>query len=88
MRQILGGVRALLFLLEDTMQGIKSPAGKWSVSLCSCSRDTAHFHYGNVVLHISLDDLRELGHAMQCIADRVEHAETDDHPQPKKGLVQ
>jgi len=33
------------------MYAIKSPQGRWSVSLCNCSRDTAHFHYGNVVLH-------------------------------------
>jgi hypothetical protein len=69
------------------VSAIKSRAGRWSVSLCDCSEDTAHFHYGNVILHISRGDLRELGHAMQCIADGVEHAETDDHPQPKKGLV-
>ena len=41
------------------MYGIKSPEGRWSVSLCNCSQDAAHFHYGNVVLHISRDDLRE-----------------------------
>ena len=70
------------------MYGIKSREGKWSVSLCNCSDDTAHFHYGNVVLHISLDDLRDLGLAMQRVADGVEHADTDDHPQLKKGLVQ
>ena len=70
------------------MYGIKSREGRWSVSLCNCSEETAHFHYGNVVLHISRDDLRALGRAMQCVADSVEHAETDDHPQLKKGLVQ
>ena len=62
------------------MHGIKSREGRWSVSLCNCSQDTAHFHYGNVVLHISLDDLRELGLAMQSIADGVEPIETDDRP--------
>ena len=46
------------------MSAIKSRAGRWSVSLCDCSEDTAHFHYGNVVLDISRGDLRELGHAM------------------------
>ncbi len=70
------------------MYGIKSREGRWSVSLCNCSEDTAHFHYGNVVLHISRDDLRELGRAMQCVADGVGNAKTDDHPQLKKGLVQ
>jgi hypothetical protein len=70
------------------MHGIKSREGRWSVSLCSCSQDTVHFHYGNVVLHILLDDLRELGLAMQSIADSVERAEAHDHPELKKGLVQ
>ena len=51
------------------MYGIKSRGGRWSVSLCNCSQDTAHFHYGNVVLHISRDDLRELGLAMQSVAE-------------------
>lgn len=70
------------------MYGIKSPAGRWSVSLCNCSEDTAHFHYGNVVLHISRDDLRDLGMAMQSIAEDAEHADTDNHLGLKKGLVQ
>lgn len=70
------------------MYGIKSPAGRWSVSLCNCSEDTAHFHYGNVVLHISRDDLRDLGMAMQSIAEGAEHAVTDNRLELKKGLVQ
>jgi hypothetical protein len=70
------------------MYGIKSPEGRWSVSLCSCSQDTAHFHYGNVVLHISRDDLRDLGLAMQSVAESAEHTETDSHLDLKKGLVQ
>jgi hypothetical protein len=70
------------------MHGIKSPQGRWSIGLCNCSRDTAHFHYGNVVLHISRDDLRELGIAMQSVAEGAERAERDHHPELKKGLVQ
>jgi hypothetical protein len=46
------------------MQGIKSREGVGG-SLCSCSRDTAHFNYGNAILHISLADLFDLGIAMQ-----------------------
>jgi hypothetical protein len=69
------------------MFGIKSREGRWSVSLCSCSQDIAHFHYGNVVLHIALEDLRDLGLAMQNVADGIEPTETDD-PTLKKGLVQ
>ena len=67
------------------MYRIKSPAGRWSVSLCNCSQDTAHFHYGNVVIHISHEDLRHLGIAMQSVAERVE---TRHQFELKKGLVQ
>lgn len=70
------------------MHGIKSREGRWSVSLCNCSEDTVHFHYGNVVLHILIDDLRDLGLAMQSIADGVERTETEDRLELKKGLVQ
>ena len=70
------------------MHEIKSPEGRWSVSLCSCSEDTAHFHYGNVVLHIALDDLRDLGVAMQSVADGIEGPATKDFTSFKKGLVQ
>ena len=70
------------------MYAIKSPQGRWSVSLCNCSRDTAHFHYGNVVLHISLDDLRELGIAMQSVADNAAHPEQEASSASKKGWVQ
>jgi hypothetical protein len=70
------------------MQGIKSSGGRWSVSLCNLSEDTAHFLYGNVVLHISRDDLRDLGIAMQSIAEGIERAVTENHPELKKGLVQ
>ena len=70
------------------MYGIKSPQGRWSVSLCNCSKDTAHFHYGNVVLHISLDDLRQLGIAMQSVADNVKHQEQENSIMSKKGWVQ
>ena len=70
------------------MYAIKSLQGRWSVSLCNCSRDTAHFHYGNVVLHISLDDLRELGMAMQSVADNAAQPEKEDSSPSKKGWVQ
>jgi hypothetical protein len=70
------------------MHRIKSPEGRWSVSLCNCSEDTAHFHYGNVILHISREDLRDLGIAMQTVAEGAERALTDNHPDLKKGLVQ
>jgi hypothetical protein len=40
------------------------------------------------VLHISRDDLRELGLAMQTVADGVERGAIEPHTSPKKGLVQ
>jgi len=70
------------------MYGIKSSQGRWSVALCNCSQDTAHFHYGNVVLHISRDDLRELGLAMQSVADEAEQIDARDAEAAKKGVVQ
>ncbi len=70
------------------MYGIKSSEGRWSVSLCNCSEDTAHFHYGNVVLHISRDDLRDLGIAMQNVAEGAERGEAAQQLDFKKGSVQ
>jgi len=76
------------FFLEVSMYGIKSREGRWSVSLCNCSQDTAHVHYGNVVLHILRDDLRELGLAMQNVAEGIEQTEPGDISELKKGMVQ
>jgi hypothetical protein len=67
------------------MYGIKSSHDRWSVSLCNCSQDTAHFHYGSVVAR---DDLLELGLAMQSVAEGSELTETESHIERKKGLVQ
>ena len=70
------------------MYGIKSRQDELSLSRCACSHDTAHFHYGNVILHIALDDLRELGIAMQSIAEGSAPRETIGGQPLKKGLVQ
>lgn len=67
------------------MYAIKSSQGRWSVSLCNCSQDTAHVQYSNVVLHVLRADLRELGRAMQNLA---QEAEATEIPECKKGLVQ
>jgi hypothetical protein len=83
-----GGAPGFLLLREVTMQGIKSPEGRWLVSLCNCSEDTAHFHYGNVILHISRDDLRDLGIAMQNVAADAARMESHNRFEFKKGLVQ
>jgi hypothetical protein len=63
------------------MDEIKSRQGRWSVSLCNCSQDTAHVQYSNIVIHV----LRELGLAMQYLAQESEPTETSEF---KKGLVQ
>ena len=70
------------------MYGIKSREGRWSVSHCTCSQDTAHVHYGSVVLHVVRDDLRELGVAMQNVAEAIAQPEPEDVSELKKGLVQ
>jgi len=69
------------------MYGVKSREGRWSAFLCDCSRDAVHFHYGNVVLHISLEDIRALGVAMQAVADGVNGVEAPQN-MIKRGLVQ
>jgi len=40
------------------------------------------------VLHIARDDLRELGFAMQSVAEGIEVSYTENHIEQKKGLVQ
>jgi hypothetical protein len=40
-------------------------------------RDAVHVHCGNCELHISLDNLRALGSALQSVADNVERLETE-----------
>jgi hypothetical protein len=54
------------------MQTINSPQGRWSVTVCSCSQETIHVIYGNATLHILVEDLRELGIAMQKMAEGLE----------------
>jgi len=78
----------LLFCTEVKMHDVKSREGRWSVSLCNCSQDTAHVHYGNVVLHILRDDLRELGLAMQSVAEGIEQRDGQNFSALKEGLVQ
>lgn len=70
------------------MYEIKSREGSWSASLCNCSQDSAHVHYGNVVLHVLRDDLRELGLAMQNVAEGIEQPQSGDLSELKKGMVQ
>jgi hypothetical protein len=48
----------------------------------------AHFHSRNASLHISLADPRDLGIAMQCLAEDVARSESHNRFELKKGLVQ
>ena len=59
------------------MTEIRSRQNRWSVTLCTCSQDTVHLCYGNVVLHVLQEDVRELGIAMQNITDRAEQPQGD-----------
>jgi hypothetical protein len=44
-------------------------------SLCSCSRNTAHFYYGNIVLHISRDEgCQSFGAHLDMQLGRFRHA--------------
>ncbi len=70
------------------MYETESQGKRWSISLCNCSQDTIHLQYGNVILHIALEDLRELGAAMQRIADGVAEATFQHSHASKKDLVQ
>ncbi len=70
------------------MQTINSSQGRWSVAVCSCSQDTIHFLYGNVILHILVDDLRELGIAMQRMAEGPRPLSGGNNDSKKKELLQ
>jgi hypothetical protein len=70
------------------MQEIKSPQERWSLSLCSCSEETAYFDCGAVVLHISREDLRDFGIAMQSVARDAARKESHNRFLFKKGWVQ
>lgn len=69
------------------MTEIRSRQNRWSITLCTCSQDTVHLCYGNVVLHILQEDMRELGIAMQEIADRAEQEQAKRDPAAKNILV-
>jgi hypothetical protein len=70
------------------MHEVSSRDGRWSVSLCSCSHDTAHFQYGKIIVHILREDLRNLGIALQSIANEADEPEPQELADFKKGLVQ
>lgn len=60
------------------MERINCLQGRWSIGLCACSEDTVHFHYGNATLHILVDDMRDLGNALQKLAEQLESRSCQD----------
>lgn len=60
------------------MERINCLQGRWSIGLCACSEDTVHFSYGNATLHILIDDMRDLGNALQKLAERLESQSRQD----------
>ncbi|HWP58753.1 MAG TPA: hypothetical protein VNL14_12755 [Candidatus Acidoferrales bacterium] len=71
------------------MERISCHEGRWSIGLCACSEDTVHFHYGNATLHILVEDIRELGNALQQLAERLQGEPCRDGRRAKnKDLMQ
>jgi len=57
--------------------------------VCSCSQDTIHLIYGNATVHIWVGDLRDLGMAMQTIAEGLDPKSSQNGSDTKKnGLLQ
>ena len=69
------------------MAQINSRNGRWSIAMCGGSQDTVHFYHGNVTLHISLQDLHELGMAMQKMTEELKPGLVDPNDAKKKGLL-
>ncbi|MGH7767723.1 MAG: hypothetical protein ACREQP_09740 [Candidatus Binatia bacterium] len=53
------------------MECINSHDGRWSISPCGCNRETIHFTYGNATLHILVEELRNLGIALQRMDEAI-----------------
>jgi hypothetical protein len=68
----------LFYFKEIKMKRINCLEGRWSIGLCACSDDTVHFQYGNATLHILVADIRDLGNALQRIAERLESQPRQD----------
>ena len=71
------------------MERINCLQGRWSIGLCACSEDTVHFHYGNATLHILVEDMRDLGNALQKLAERLQSQPSQDgNGTKRKSLIQ
>ena len=51
------------------MEQINSREGRWSIGVCTCAQGMIHFSYGNATLHISVEDIRDLGMGMHRMAE-------------------
>jgi hypothetical protein len=49
--------------------------GRWSISLCTCSKETIHFTYGNATMHVLIDDIGNLGMALKQLDDALKSRE-------------
>lgn len=70
------------------MDSINSPEGRWSISLCTGTQGTIHFAYGNATLHMLVEDLRDLGMAMQKMAEGLGPLSRGNNDSKKKELLQ
>lgn len=70
------------------MEQINSREGRWSISPCTCTQGTIHFTYGNATLHILAEDLRDLGVAMQRMAEGLRPLSVGNSDSKKKELLQ
>ena len=71
-RQSIGSSRANILIKELEMDRVNCLHGRWSIGPCACSDDTVHFHYGNAMLHILVEDMRDLGDALHKLAERLD----------------
>ena len=70
------------------MQTINSSEGRWSISLCTCTQGMIHFSYGNATLHIPVEDIRDLGMALQKMDEGLKRLSVDHSDGKKKELLQ
>jgi hypothetical protein len=71
------------------MENLTCVQGRWSIGLCACGKNTVHFHYGNATLHILVEDVRDLGIALQKIAEQLEPQSGEDGSgAERKDLIQ
>lgn len=70
------------------MNQINSREGRWSIGVCTCTQGMIHFSYGNATLHISAEDIRDLGMAMQKMAEGLGPLSGGNNDSKKKELLQ